>query len=106
MRRTSEPADESDPAFSPDGTRVAFRSEKGGGGIYVVPTLGGDPVLLAPGGRNPRFSPDGRWVAYWTGGGGGTGAGAFLFSAGGGQTHPLLPQRDLTPQPVWSPRAD
>src|SRR5260370_29975978 len=106
MRRTSEPADESDPAFSPDGTRVAFRSEKGGGGIYVVPTLGGDPVLLAPGGRNPRCSPDGRWVAYWTGGEGVIGSAAFLIDAGGGQPKPVHPEMDSATNPVWSPRGD
>ena len=53
IRLTRDPADETDPAFSPDGTRIAFRSEEDGGGIYVVPTLGGDPMLLVPGGRKP-----------------------------------------------------
>src|SRR5262249_29172582 len=37
-------ADEHQPAFSPDATKVAFRSEINGGGIYVVPTLGRQPV--------------------------------------------------------------
>lgn len=39
IRLTKDPADESDPAFSPDGTMIAFRSEKDGGGIYLVPAL-------------------------------------------------------------------
>lgn len=65
---TSEPVDEREPALSPDGTRLAFRSERGGGGIYIVPAFGGEaPRLLVTGGRRPRFSPDGRFVAYWTG---------------------------------------
>src|SRR5256885_12506351 len=46
---------------------LVFRSERNGGGIYTVPVLGGDSVLVAPRGRNPRFSPDGRWIAYWEG---------------------------------------
>jgi eukaryotic-like serine/threonine-protein kinase len=67
IRLTTDAADESDPSISADGTKVAFRSERQGGGIYVIPALGGEPLLIAPGGRNPRFSPDGRRIAYWTG---------------------------------------
>ena len=48
IRLTTDEADDSEPAISADGTRVAFRSERSGGGIYVVPSLGGDAVLLAP----------------------------------------------------------
>jgi Tol biopolymer transport system component/DNA-binding winged helix-turn-helix (wHTH) protein len=67
IRLTRDPADESEPAFSPDGTLVAFRSEADGGGIHLVPALGGAPRRLAALGRRPRFSPDGQWVAYWIG---------------------------------------
>jgi len=64
---TSLQGDEREPAFSADGARVVFRSEVDGG-LYVVSALGGqDPRLLAPEGRRPRISPDGRSVAYWTG---------------------------------------
>jgi eukaryotic-like serine/threonine-protein kinase len=65
---TNEPFDEREPALSPDGSRLAFRSERDGGGIYIVPAFGGEaPRLLVAGGRRPKFSPDGRFVAYWTG---------------------------------------
>jgi Tol biopolymer transport system component len=65
---TNEPVDEREPALSPDGSRLAFRSERDGGGIYIVPAFGGAaPRLLVAGGRRPKFSPDGRFVAYWTG---------------------------------------
>jgi eukaryotic-like serine/threonine-protein kinase len=66
IRITDDGADSS-PEFSPDGTQIAFRSERGGGGIYVAPALGGDARELAPQGRRPRFSRDGRWLMYWTG---------------------------------------
>ena len=64
---TDDPADDSDPVFSPDGTQIAFRSERAGGGIYVAPALGGDARELMPQGHQPRFSPDGRWLMYWIG---------------------------------------
>ncbi|MGH9718986.1 MAG: protein kinase domain-containing protein [Bryobacteraceae bacterium] len=67
QRLTNDPADDFEPAFSPDGSRLAFRSERAGGGIYVMPAKGGDAKLIAPGGRRPRFSPDSRTIAYYTG---------------------------------------
>ena len=67
IRLTRNPAEDYDPSFSADGTKIAFRSERDGGGIYVVPTLGGEEQLLVRGGFGPRFSPDGNWIAYWVG---------------------------------------
>jgi serine/threonine protein kinase len=68
LQVTRDPVDELEPSFSPDGSRLAYRSERDGGGIYIVPTLGGqEPRLLVAGGRRPRFSPDGQFIAYWTG---------------------------------------
>jgi Tol biopolymer transport system component len=63
IRITDSDADEHEPAFSPDGSRLVFRSEQDGGGIYVVPSLGGNPALLARRGRGPRFAPDGKSIA-------------------------------------------
>lgn len=69
LRLTHIPADDHEPAFSPDSTRIAFRSERNGGGVFIVPAQGGEVRQLAEHGRNPRFSPDGNWVAYWVGSG-------------------------------------
>lgn len=106
LRLTQDPADESEPAFSPDDAMVAFRSEKDRGGVYIVPALGGTPVLLAAGGRNPRFSPDGQWVAYSVGGDAvsnpGT-TGVFLINAGGGAPRAVHPEMATATNPVWSP---
>jgi hypothetical protein len=33
-----------------------------------MPALGGDARVIAPEGRAPKFSPDGRSIAYWTDG--------------------------------------
>jgi Tol biopolymer transport system component len=109
IRLTNDPVDETTPAFSPDGTTIAFRSEKDGGGIYVMPALGGAAALLAPKGRNPLFSPDGKWVAYSIGGDvvanpGSTGV--FIVSAGGGEPRAVHPEMATATNPVWSPQSD
>ena len=67
VRLTANQADEHQPRFAPDGTYIIFRSEQDGGGIYRIPTAGGEPLLLAMGGSDPQFSPDGTLVAYWVG---------------------------------------
>lgn len=109
IRLTKDSMDESDPAFSPNGTMIAFRSEKDGGGIYLVPALGGSPVLLAALGRNPRFSPNGQWVAYSIGGQAvsnpGT-ASVFIVNAGGGVPKAIHPEMATATNPVWSPSGD
>ncbi len=107
IRLTTNEADDSEPAISPDGAHVAFRSERAGGGIYVVPSLGGEEVLLAPRGRGPRFSPDGRWIAYWEGRESadvlpGT-ARVFLIESGGGQARQIASDLAAALYPVWSP---
>ena len=110
IRLTTDEADDSEPAISADGTRVAFRSERSGGGIYVVPSMGGDAVLLAPRGRGPRFSPDGRWIAYWEGRESsdllpGT-ARVYVIESGGGQARQIGADLAAALYPVWSPAGD
>src|SRR4029077_18701360 len=67
IRLTRHAADDYEPSFSPDGSRIAFRSDRDGGGVYVISVLGGQETRIAEQGRRPRFSPDGRWIAYWVG---------------------------------------
>jgi len=64
-RLTRHEADDSDPTFSPDGSQIVFRSERDGGGLYVVDVLGGTPERkLVSGGRYASFSPTGSTVVY------------------------------------------
>ncbi|MBK9965282.1 MAG: PD40 domain-containing protein [Holophagales bacterium] len=51
------------PAWSPDGTLIAFHS-KDRGGLWVAPAAGGKSRLLAAFGSRPSFSPDGKRVAF------------------------------------------
>jgi Tol biopolymer transport system component len=49
------------PAFSPDGTQIAYRSH---GDIYEVPALGGDSRLVARDGWFPVYTPDGSAILF------------------------------------------
>ncbi|GAB4445459.1 MAG: S9 family peptidase [Anaerolineae bacterium] len=67
--------DEYDPAWSPDGRFIVYRSNRSPdpdrqwdqADLLIIPAEGGEPRRLnAPPGPKelPRYSPDGRWVAY------------------------------------------
>jgi eukaryotic-like serine/threonine-protein kinase len=104
-RLTTDPNQDVDPNISPDGSSVVFRSERSGGGIYVINTSGMGERLLAPGGRNPRFSPDGRSVVYWVGDPDDTVASGklFLLSIADGSPVRIGEGFKDARLPVWSP---
>ncbi len=58
------PSDDTQPAFSPDGERIAFRSEREGGGVFVMGATGESVKRLTDFGNNPAWSPDGKEIAY------------------------------------------
>jgi Tol biopolymer transport system component len=60
------PADDTQPAYSPSGEQIAFRSERDGGGIFLMGATGESVRRLTDFGFNPSWSPDGREIAVAT----------------------------------------
>ncbi len=64
---SSDPkSDDTQPAFSPDGEHIAFRSDRDGGGIFIMGATGESPRRLTSFGFNPAWSPDGSEIAFAT----------------------------------------
>jgi Tol biopolymer transport system component len=64
---TFDPASDIHPAWSPDGSRIAFVSNRNGlFNIWIVAAGGGEarPITTNPGDNLPTWSPDGRWLAF------------------------------------------
>ena len=60
MQVTRSPAQERQPAWSPDNNSIVFRSERDGGGLYVIPAFGGSEQQVAGFGVRPQWTADGR----------------------------------------------
>jgi eukaryotic-like serine/threonine-protein kinase len=99
---TSGPYSDDLPDFSPDGTHIAFYSERNGGGIYIVPTIPGEARLVTVTPKKPenlRFSPSGSSILY------SYEQKAFTVSAGGGNPVALPLNQDfyVNGTPIWAP---
>jgi Tol biopolymer transport system component len=58
--------DDTQPAFSSDGERIAFRSERAGGGIFIMGATGESVRRLTDFCYLPAWSPDGKEIACST----------------------------------------
>ena len=100
-RLTHHPADDIAPSISADGSQIAFQSSRDGGGVYVIPTFGGEERLIATRAFSPRFSPDGQWIAY-----GVTehaGSKIYVAPATGGPATPVAASFYWVQSYVWAP---
>jgi serine/threonine protein kinase/Tol biopolymer transport system component len=104
VRLTGSDADEHEPVFSPDGSRIVYRSEADGGALYIIPVLGGDARLVARNGRGPSFSPDGSLIAFYVAAPGTFEEGKlFVVPPNGGVARPLQSKLESAAMPVFAP---
>ena len=63
---TRHPGYDGTPGFSPDGTKITWRSTRMGNNIWVMNRNGSSPVRLTSGSfdRTPAFSPDGQKILF------------------------------------------
>lgn len=60
------PEIDTEAAFSPDGEQIAFRSNRDGGGIFLMGATGESVRRLTDFGYNPAWSPDGKEIVFST----------------------------------------
>ena len=99
--------DNTHPAIAPDGERIAFRSSREGGGVFIMGATGESPKRLTDFGFHPAWSPDGRTLALSTAGvespvSRGGKSQISLVNVESGERRPLKTGPDAA-QAAWSP---
>lgn len=98
-----------EPAWSPDGERIAFRSERDGGGIFVMASTGESVRRLADVGYSPSWSPDGSEIVVTASqfisptDRSSTARGVWAIDTKSGRRRDIAPSHEGL-QPRWSPQ--
>jgi Tol biopolymer transport system component len=99
---------EQEPAWSPDGSRIAYeRTDQGRFHLYVMNHDGSDQHLVSPNpstsfdDTQPAWSPDGTQIAFSSTRPWGAAWHVWVMNADGTNLHQL--PGDLSQDPVWSP---
>jgi Tol biopolymer transport system component len=98
---------EKNPQFSPDGSRIAFESDRSEEGeeIWTALANGSKPVQMTSKlgryQRSPRWSPDGRWIAFHSQGWDGQWD-VYVIDASAGRPRRIAPKPSKNSAPSWS----
>ena len=95
-RLTNSPEPEFDPSWSPDGTQIAFRSERSGEPEIWVMKADGTGQRRLTAGLSPAWSPDGSLIAF-------SGRAGLSVIRPDGTGLRVLPHTEGGEYPSWSP---
>jgi TolB protein len=102
---TNHPANEFTPAWSPDGSQIAFESYRDGNSeIYVMDANGSNPVRLTDDpawDRDPAWSPDGSRIVFQSA----RDCNGEIYVMNADGSNPVRLTRDASSDddPAWSP---
>ncbi|HET9436987.1 MAG TPA: hypothetical protein VFO64_02210 [Gaiellaceae bacterium] len=105
---TQHPAHDASPAWSPDGSRIAFATSRHGGTNYEIYAMNADGSGLTRLTNNtwndgsPSWSPDGSRIAFASNTASGISE-LFVMNADGSNPTQLTSNMDFESTPVWSP---
>ncbi len=111
IQLTFESTDETEPAVSPNRGLLAYCKNAEGGGLFLQELreqrLVGDPRRIDEHGRGPKFSPDGKWLAYWRGSIcralSTRGDSVWIVPTAGGPPRRICRGFKWVSHPIWSP---
>jgi len=95
-RLTHSPGPDFDPSWSPDGTKIAFRSERSGEPELWVMNADGTGQRRLAAGLSPAWSPDGSLIAF-------SGRAGLSVIRPDGTGRRVLPHTEGGEYPSWSP---